>query len=688
MLSSEVARRCLDWFGAPGPPAPSGAGLLTTGPLASVRHSGIDPLQGDGGPARQVASIQRCLRPEDMRIVGRTGQHGTFFQMVTAVATGNDVTADLARAAWTLTTDPVTSGGLGIAADRLHVVVASEEIAGLWTSAVGLEESQLVRPDSSDQTTTQQAGEATVLSDIVLDRGVDDECDPTPGDREDVRLLPLWSLHRSADGYTTAVGLGVERIAMALQLVATFCDTDQVRPVLDRIALLTGTPYDGTEPGSIDGVRLRVAADHVRTALMLADAGVMPADGELGLVMERVVRRTAHALRLLGFDDPALAELLPIARDLMAPAYPSVAERYDHIAAVLVDVEATFRGSLPPRTAGRGSATAASGSEHTMLVGVRNEFGPTDSLAYETLQATAHVVAIISEDQNVEVAAAGATVDVVLDCTPFFAQRCGQASDRGTLYADGLAATVTDARWAVPELVVHRVHVDDGELRVGADVTAEVDADLRLASCQAHSAAHVLQAALRDELGEAAIRLASADEPGRAVLELDGTLPWSADIADIVEDIANDALRGDLTVTTRTMRLDEALFSGALHAHSSTSTDTVRVVEIDGEWSREICDGTHVLHTSQIGLITLGDSGVTTSGRLRIEALCGRAGLLQLHDDRDLVRALSATARVTREQLMTLIAQLDTADMQTIDLTGDTDVPGAHADADEAAAAP
>ena len=302
--------------------------------------------------------------------------------------------------------------------------------------------------------------------------------------------------------------------------------------------------------------------------------------------------------------------------------------------------------------------------------------------------AASAVVAIISKDQKVDVAVAGATVDVVLDCTPFFAQRCGQASDRGALYADGLAATVTDAWWAVPELVVHRVHVDGGELRVGTDLTAEVDAERRLASCQAHSAAHVLQAALRDELGEAAVRLDSADEPGRAVLELDGTLPWSADIAGIVEDTANDALRGDLTVATRTMRLDEALFSGALHPHGSTSTDTVRVVEIDGEWSREICGGTHVLHTSQIGLITLVDSGVTQSGRLRIEALCGRAGLLRLHDDRDLVRALSTTARVTRQQLMTLIARMDTAGVQTIDLTEGIGVTAAHDDADETAAAP
>jgi alanyl-tRNA synthetase len=302
---------------------------------------------------------------------------------------------------------------------------------------------------------------------------------------------------------------------------------------------------------------------------------------------------------------------------------------------------------------------------------VRSEFGPTDFLAYEALQAASRVVAILDDDGRVDVAPAGATVDVVLDCTPFFAHRCGQASDHGTLRAEGLTATVTDVRWAVPELVVHRVHVDAGELRVGAELTAEVDADRRLASCQAHTAVHVLQAALRDELGEGSVRLVSSDESGRADLELDGTLPWSADIAAAVESLANDALRSDLTVATRTMRLDEALLSGALDAHSSTRTDTVRVVEIDGDWSREICDGTHVLHTSQIGLITLVDSGVTASGRLRIEALCGRAGLGRLTRDRDLIRALSTTARLTREQLLILIEKMDSADEQTIDLTGE-----------------
>jgi alanyl-tRNA synthetase len=664
MQSAEVARRCLDWFAEPGHAALPGAGLLTNGPLSRYLASGVDPLQSNGGPVRQVVTVQRCLRPDDMRIVGRTGHHGTFFQMVTAVSAGSDATAELARTAWLLTTEAAAANGLGIPGDRLRVVVATDEVAAMWTSEVGIDASQIVRRELATRADVRDLTDATALCDIVLNRGLEDE---PPTDPSDIRSLTLWSLHGSVDGNATAVGLGVERLAMAVQLVATFSDTDQVRPVLDRIARLTGTPYDGTEPGSVSGVRLRVAADHVRTALMLADAGVTPTDGALGRVLQRLVRRTGHAVRLLGHDEPILAELLPIAGDLMAPAYPSVAEQYERIEAVLLGVEAQLRAATPrPHvTAARPDAAAVVEPAGLERLGeLCDACSPTESLAYQTLQATACVVAIVDGDRRIEIAGQGATVDVILDRTPFFAERCGQAADHGTLRGDGVVVAVTNARWAVVDLVVHRVRVEQGELRVGDDLVAEVDADRRVSSCQAHSASHVLQAALRDELGEGAVRLFSSDEPGRLVLELDGTLPWSDDIAGVVEDIANHVLRSDLPVDAHTMGRAEAQAAGALHAHRSggSDTDIVRVVEIDGAWSRELCDGMHVLHTSQIGLITLADSGVTDGGRLRIEALCGLDGLRRLTRDRDLVRSLSANTGVTRQQLMALIDQMESTE--------------------------
>jgi alanyl-tRNA synthetase len=690
MQSAEVARRCLDWFG-PGQPSLTPTGLVSEGPLASFLSSRIDPLDIEGGSVRQVATMQRCLRPDDMRIVGRTGHHGTFFQMVTALSLGSDVTPDLAKAAWLLTTAAVTDGGLGIPAHRLRILAPSDEGAAIWSATAGVDDGVVVRRDPADRPGAgDDPGAVNVLSDIVLDRGTDADRE-TPDRLGGVRTLKLWSLQRSRHGSATAVGFGVERIAMASQGVVTFSDTDQVRPVLDRLTELTGTAYDDTDPGSVAGVRLRVAADHVRTALMLADAGVTTEDDRHGVILLRVVRRTILALRLLGLDAPAFADLLPVARDLMAPTYPSVAEHYDQIETALVGTELALRGTLPARTSD--PAPTGTSVELALLEDLRATSGASYSLAYQTLRSSVRVVAILADDARIDTAEADVTVDVVLDRTPFFAETCGQAGDQGTLSGEGVSAHVTATRWGVPELVVHRVRVETGVLQVGAELTAQVDAEQRVASCQAHSATHVLQAALREHLGPTAVRTTSWDSPGNVALEIDGTLPWSDETARAVEDIANDALRSDWTVKARVMTDGEAAAAGVFDAHGAHAADlaaelgTVRVVEIGGTFSREVCDGTHVLHTSQIGLITLTRSRITDTGRRRIEAMCGIEGFRRLARDRDVVNDLARTVGVSREQLLARVEQLVSLDAgeATVDLAAAE--RGFLADADAAAAA-
>jgi alanyl-tRNA synthetase len=691
MQSADVARRCLDRFAEQGHAAQPGTGLLMSGPLASYLHSDIDTR--DIHPdIHKAAGIQRCLRPDDMRNVGRTGDHGTFFQMATAVSADSAVTADLAGAAWTLTTDPVDAGGLGIAASRLRVVVPTDGVGAIWR-AVGLDESQLIRRGPATAADVGGPAEATVLSNVVLDRSL--AADAAAPDRPDIPPLKLWSLHRSQDGNVTAVGIGIERIAMATQCVATFSDTDQVRPILDRIALLTGRAYDDHEPGSVARIRLRVTADHVRTALMLADAGITPVDEGLGVVLLRVIRRTAHALRLLGLDEPALADLLPVARDLLAPAYPSVVEQYERIERVLVDAEAELRGSLPLRGSSGPPAepetgAAVSSSELALLDGVRTRSGPTDSLAYQTLRASVRVVAILTDNYSVGEAAQDAIVDVVLDRTPFFAARSGQPTDRGTLSADDVRAEVLEARWVLPDLVVHRVRIDDGELRIGTELIAQVDGGRRLAMCQAHSGMHVLHSALREVLGDGAVRLGSLDSSGRLVVEIDASLPWSEDAARSVELIANQALQRDEPVSARMMDRAEALASGALESHGPdvTGTRTVRVVEIGEDSSREICYGTHVVRTSQVALIALTGSRLIAAGHRVIEAACGLEGFQRLTRDRDLVRDLSDTAGVTPELLLGEVERMVTATAADPHISGGEALPRVlPADAEAAAAA-
>jgi alanyl-tRNA synthetase len=398
---------------------------------------------------------------------------------------------------------------------------------------------------------------------------------------------------------------------------------------------------------------------------------------------------------LLGLDEPALADLLPVARDLMAPAYPSVVEQYERIERVLVDAEAELRGSLPSRGASGPPAepdagAAVSPSELALLDEVRSRSGPTASLAYQTLQTSVRVVAILTDNNSVGEAAQDAVVDVVLDRTPFFAARSGQPPDRGTLYADDVRAEVLEARWVLPDLVVHRVRIDDGELRIGTELIAHVDGGRRLAMCQAHSGMHVLQSAVREVLGDGAVQLGSLDGTGRLVIDIDASLPWSEDTARSIELIANQALQRDQPVSARMMDRTEALASGALESHGPdiTETRTVRVVEIGGGSSREICYGTHVARTSQVALIALTGSRLTAAGHRAIEAACGLDGFRRLTRDRDLVRDLSDTAGVAPGLLRTEVERMvsaTTADPRII--VGDALPRVLPADADTAAAA-
>lgn len=696
MRSAEAARSWVEWFAGPDHREISDRRLVTKGAPAEFLATHLADLKGSDDRPVTATAIQRCLRPEDMQLVGRTGAHGTFFQMATAISVGVASVADLARTTWALTTTDRESGGLGIAAERLQVHVSDTDTAKIWTSEIGLGAAQIVLSDAPAPGATNGHGETPSTSVVVLQR----QRGPATRDvtRQAVPPLELWSLHGRHDAQAAAVGLGVERVTMAAENIATFAETDQLRPVLDRIALLTQTGYDDESRDDISGIRLRVAADHARAALMLADLGVSPAASGHGLVLRKLVRRTTRAMRLLGLDAAAFAELLPTVRDVMAPCYPSVRTNYERIEEVILAEEALFRGTsgrrVEPTSSAPGTDGAAAEEPATtldidrtgVLAALRDRSGPTDWHGYEMVRTSARVIAILDQGGMLDTAAQGTIVDVVLDRTPFFAMRSGQSSDRGELLADGLRATVLDARWFMSDVVVHRVRVDDGEIRVGATLTAEVDADRRVAACQAHTATHVLRAVLRQQLGEQAVRGQSSDEPGRLVVEMTGETPWSDQVAESVEWSANEVLRRDGSVTARLMSREDALAAGAIDSHDPDGSDMVRVVDLDEGVSREICGGTHVVNASQIGLITLTDSWITPEGHRAIEAMCGLDGLRRLTRDRDLVRDLSGTARVTREQLLARVDRMLASDAEGHGAAIDAAARVLEADAEAAAA--
>jgi alanyl-tRNA synthetase len=303
------------------------------------------------------------------------------------------------------------------------------------------------------------------------------------------------------------------------------------------------------------------------------------------------------------------------------------------------------------------------------------EHGPTDWRAYETLRTDSRVLGVVTEDEDgPRVAAPGDIVRVVLDQTPFYAESGGQVADAGHLEWDGGRAEVIDVQRPVKGLVAHQVRILEGELREGAELTAEVDYEWRLSACQAHSGTHVVHAALRQVLGPQALQSGSYNRPGYLRLDFAWQGALTQQQRTDIEDVANAAVRADHTVTASWMTLPEAQAFGALALFGETYGEKVRVVEIGGPWSRELCGGTHVRGSAQIGTLALTGESSVGSGSRRVEAVVGLEGFRYLARERDLVRQLADLLKTPQDGLVErvsgMLARLRDVDKELAELRG------------------
>ncbi|MEU1732334.1 alanine--tRNA ligase [Streptosporangium sp. NPDC020145] len=748
MRTAEVKRRFLEHFAAAGHTVAASAPLPADDPTLLFVNAGMVPfkpylLGQRTPPSPRAASVQKCIRTLDIDEVGKTTRHGTFFQMSGNFSFGDYFKEEAIRLAWDLTVKPRAEGGYGLDPDRIWATVYldDDEAHALWRDVIGLPEARIVRRGKADNFWSMGVpGPCGPCSELYYDRGPAYGREGGPEVDED-RYLEFWNLvfmqYERGEGVgkedypilgelpsrNIDTGMGLERMAALLQGVDNLYETDETRPVLDAAAALTGTRY-GVRSGPSaaeshpDDVRLRVVADHVRTALMLIGDGVTPSNEGRGYVLRRILRRAIRAVRLLGYEDPVLPELLPVARDCMAPSYPELAADFDRISAYAYGEEETFRSTLRQGSALLDRAITRTGerlpagtafklhdtygfpidltveiaAEHGLDVDVTgfrelmaeqrrraredtrarktghadtglhrallDEHGPTDWQAYTTLTTDSTVLAVLRDGAPVATAVAGQIVGVVLDRTPFYAESGGQESDAGTLHGPSLSAEVLDVQRPVPGLVVHQVRVLDGELAPGQPVRAQVDPEWRAGARQAHSATHVVHAALRATLGPAALQSGSYNRPGHLRLDFSwrGALPAGA--RGEIEDAANVAIRGDLPVEVRHMPLREAREIGALALFGETYDETVRVVEIGGAWSRELCGGTHVDRSSQIGGVAVTTESSVGSGQRRIEAVTGIESFRYLARERDLVSRIAEQFNAPRAEVADRVAAL------------------------------
>ncbi|MGW7553886.1 alanine--tRNA ligase, partial [Streptomyces rimosus] len=713
MRTAEIRRRFLDFFAERGHTVVPSAPLPTPDPTLLFVNAGMVPfkpyLTGEvAAPWPRATSVQKCVRTLDIEEVGKTTRHGSFFQMNGNFSFGDYFKEDAIRFAWELSTGPVADGGYGLDPDRVWVTVhhTDDEARDLWRRIAGLPEERIVsRGDEDNFWSMGVPGPCGPCSELYYDRGPKYGRAGGPEVDED-RYMEFWNLvfmqyergeGTGKSGYPILgelprrnidTGMGLERMATLLQGVDNLYEIDETRPVLDRAAELAGVRYGDDEHND---VRLRVVADHVRTALMLLADGTTPGNEGRGYVLRRILRRAVRSMRQLGYEDRALPELLPVARDCMAPSYPEVAESYERIAGQAAGEEDAFRATLRQGTAvldtavtkvkaeggrslpgkqafllhdtygfpidltlemaaeqgvevdregfaalmreqrerARADARARKSGgavDTSALRTVLDEHGPTDWRAWDTLETDSKVLAVLGAQGPVPVAREGDIVTVVLDRTPFYAESGGQDSDAGRLSGTSVEAEVLDVQRPLPGLVAHQIRVTAGELALGDALHAAVDPEWRLGARQAHSGTHVLHAALREILGPTALQSGSYNRPG--YLRLD--FPWrgglSSTVRSEVEEAANRALRRDLPVGVKWMTLPEAKELGALALFDETYGEKVRVVEIGGAWSRELCGGTHVEHASQVGVVALTAESSVGAGMRRLEASVGIEG--------------------------------------------------------------
>ncbi|MBL0887126.1 alanine--tRNA ligase [Myceligenerans indicum] len=753
MRTAEIRKRWLDFFEARGHAVVPSASLISPDPSTLFTIAGMVPfipyMTGQQTPPWQRAtSVQKCVRTLDIDEVGKTTRHGTFFQMNGNFSFGDYFKEGAISYAWEFLTGSRDEGSLGIDPELLWVTVyeTDDEAIALWKQVAGLPDERIQRMGKkTNYWHTGQAGPGGPCSEIFYDRGPEYGAEGGPAADED-RYIEIWNLVfmqyaledvKAKDDFRVVgdlkaknidTGMGLERVAFLLQGVDNMYEIDEVRPVIDAAEKLSGKKYGANHE---DDVRMRVVADHVRSALMIIGDGVRPSNEGRGYVLRRLLRRSVRAMRLLGVDGVALPSLLPVSKDAMRASYPELEKNFEQISQVAYAEEEAFRRTLAAGTTILDSAVSKlkesvpAGTDSLVLGGdaafqlhdtygfpidltlemaaeqgvrvdeqafrtlmqeqrdraradalakrhgnvdvaayesiARELDGPVEFLGYTEHDATVRVVGLLSDGIPTPAATAPADVEVVLDRTPFYAEAGGQLADQGTIVLDGGATIeVDDVQRPVKGLNVHRGRLIEGTVALGDPGTAAIDTTRRTAISKAHSATHMIHKALHELVGPDRTQAGSENAPSR--IRFDFRSPQAVPAAALgeIEERVNTLLTENLEVTDQQMSLPDAKALGAMALFGEKYGDVVRVVSIGDDWSRELCGGTHVKLTGELGRVTLLGESSIGSGVRRVDALVGDGAYGFQATEHALVGQLSGMLNVRHDELADRVGSLMT----------------------------
>jgi alanyl-tRNA synthetase len=666
----------------------------------------------------RAVTSQRCVRAggkhNDLENVGYTTRHHTFFEMLGNFSFGNYFKREAIQYAWEFLTDT-----LGLPADRLWVTVYEDddEAADIWLEEMKVDPKRFARLGEKDNYWAMgDTGPCGPCSEIFFDHGPDVAGGP-PGspDEDGDRYVEVWNLvfmqfDRSADGEmrplpkpSVDTGMGLERIAAVMQQVHSNYQIDLFRHIIQATADVLGVKNDGSSS-------LNVIADHIRACSFLIVDGVLPGNEGRGYVLRRIIRRAIRHGKKLGMDDLFFHKLVAPLVAEMGDAYPELVKGQAHVERVLEKEGARFAETLDQGMEILESAIAALDGQQIpgdvvfklydtfgfpvdLTADIARERGltidqagfeaameqqrdraraaskfaaasgdsfktdaSTEFLGYDGTDGVGEIVSLYLDGKSVASLSAGEDGAVILSATPFYAESGGQIGDTGMLVEDGKLFRVDDTQKS-GKANVHFGSVEQGQLKVGDKLAAVVDADRRQAIRLNHSATHLMHAALRQVLGDHVTQKGSLVAPDKLRFDFSHYEGVTVDQLQAIEDLVNAEIRKNVAADTSLMTYDDAIESGAMALFGEKYGDKVRVLRL-GDYSVELCGGTHVDRTGDIGVFKITHEGGIASGVRRIEAVTGRGAMQWIDANQRTLSDLAGLLKSHPDQAATKVEQL------------------------------
>lgn len=674
-------------------------------------------LGQDTRPYVRAVSSQRCVRAggkhNDLENVGYTARHHTFFEMLGNFSFGDYFKRNAIQFAWEFLT-----ASLKIPREKLWITVYAEddEAADIWLNEIGVDASRVVRIATTDNFWQMgDTGPCGPCSEIFYDHGPDVKGGP-PGsaDADGDRYIEIWNLvfmqyNRDSAGTlhplpkpSVDTGMGLERISAVMQQVHSNYEIDLFQSLIQAAARATHTK-------NLADNSLKVIADHIRACSFLITDGVIPGSEGRGYVLRRIIRRAIRHGYRLGQKQPFFYQLVEDLSQVMGQAYPELVAAKARVAAVLQQEEERFAETLEhgmqvletalgqkvtvldgetafrlydtfgfpldltadiarergitvdhagfEQAMARQREQARAANKFTMQEGIEYNGSQTTFYGYEALQHEGQVLAIYKQGSPVDFIEAGDEAVVVLDQTPFYAESGGQVGDSGELLAANGTFAVTDTQKIQAGVFGHKGLLRSGRLVIKDIVLAEVNPLSRTSTANNHSATHLLHAALRKVLGTHVTQKGSLVDPNRARFDFSHNAPMTADEIRETERLVNDQIRHNWVVASETMKYDDAIKRGAMALFGEKYSDVVRVIGM-GEFSTELCGGTHVSQIGQIGFFKIVTESGVAAGIRRVEAVTGKAAVEYIQQREAQLLEISQSLKTNPQEVTQKIAQI------------------------------